>query len=250
MTGQSRPNRDLVVRVSTANEGCWGCAVRSFTICSVFPDHQLKLLESILIARSHRHGELVSFDECELGYVAILTEGVLKLTRVLSDGRELTVDLLFPGGVLGLCGATDQHTEAWAITDASLCYIPKPKFQRLVEEHPELEHELLRLKMNQLENARERMMTLGQKSASERVAAFFLEIAEHQTGSGRRQRSEGLLEFELLMARNVIADYLGLTVETVSRKVQKFARDGVITIRDHNHITIKDFRALQLLSGG
>lgn len=249
MAGRSRPNRDLVVGVSSASEGCWGCAVRSLTMCSAFPGHQLKLLEGILIARSHKHGELVSFDECELSHVAILTEGVLKLTRVLADGRELTVDLLFPGGVLGLCGATDQHTEAWAITDASLCYIPKPKFQRLIEEHPELEHELLRLKLKQLDMARDRMMTLGRKSASERVATFFLEIAKHQTGSGRRQRSDGLLEFELLMTRSVIADYLGLTVETVSRKVQKFARDGVITIRNHNHITIQDFLALRRLSG-
>jgi CRP/FNR family transcriptional regulator len=125
MTGYSRPVREFVAAVSPAGEHCWQCAVRSFTVCSAFPRHQLKLLEDSLIARTHKHGELVSFDECELGQVAILTEGVLKLTRVLTDGRELTVDLLFPGGVLGLCGATDHHTEAWAITDANLCYIPK-----------------------------------------------------------------------------------------------------------------------------
>lgn len=109
---------------------------------------------------------------------------------------------------------------------------------------------MLRLKLKQLDMARDRMMTLGRKSATERLATFFLEVGKHQTGASRQCRNEALLEFELLMARSVIADYLGLTVETVSRRVQQFARDGVISIKDHNHITIRDFPALQRLSGG
>jgi CRP/FNR family transcriptional regulator len=130
------------------------------------------------------HGQLVSFNESGLGHVAILTEDVLKVTRVLAYGRELTVDLLFPGDVIGLCGDTEQHTEVWAITDASHCYFPKARFQRLVEHYPELEHELLRLKLDQLDRARARMTALGRKSATEWLASFLLEVAEHQDGSG------------------------------------------------------------------
>jgi CRP/FNR family transcriptional regulator len=249
MTAHSRPALELVATVSAARGGCRDCAVRSLAVCSAFTGHQLKLLQDILIARSHKRGELVSFNECELGQVAILTEGVLKLTRVLADGRELTVDLLFPGAVLGLCGEAEQHTEAWAITDASLCYIAKAKFRRLVEEHPELEHELLKLKLKQLDKARDRMVSLGRKSATERLATFFLEVAEHMTVASCDHGNDAPLEFELLMARRVIADYLGLSIECVSRKVQQFARDGVISVREHNHITIQNFQALRRLSG-
>jgi CRP/FNR family transcriptional regulator len=92
-------------------------------------------------------------------------------------------------------------------------------------------------------------LSLGRKSATERLATFLLEVAEQKSGASCDQRNDAPLEFELLMARRVIGDYLGLSVECVSRKVQQLARDGVISVREHDHITIQDFRALRRLSG-
>jgi CRP/FNR family transcriptional regulator len=249
MSGQNQPIRDFQTISRLARERCQRCGVRSLTLCAALPDHQLQRLDDMLIDRSHQHGELVCFEESELDHVAILTEGVLKLSQVLADGRELTVDLLFPGAVLGLCGEAAQHTEAWAVTDVSLCCIPKSKFKRLVDDNPDIEHELLRMKLEQLDRARARMMMLGRKSAAERVASFLTEIAEHHRRCGRHTRDDGVLELELLMGRRGIADYLGLTIETVSRKVQQLARDGVIAVKDPNHIRITDFKALKGLSG-
>ncbi len=249
MSGQTQPARDFRTVNGSAREPCRQCTIRSLTICAALPDHYLQRLNDSLIDRSHTHGELVSFEERELDHVAILTDGVLKLSQVLADGRELTVDLLFPGAVLGLCGESAQHIEAWAVTDVSLCCIPKSKFKSLVVDYPDIEHELLRMKLDQLDRARARMTMLGRKSAAERVASFLVEIAEHHKGCGQHIRDDGVLEFELLMGRRGIADYLGLTIETVSRKVQQLARNGVITLKDHNHIKVVDFPTLKRLSG-
>lgn len=213
------------------------------------PEHQLHLLGDILATRTHTCGKRICFDESELEQVMILTAGVLKLTRGIADGRELTIELLYPGDFLGLSGGTAQYTEVWAVSDVTLCCLPKAKFNRLVEHYPELEHEMLRIKLNQLDRARERLITLGHKSAGERVATFLLEIAEHQAGSSPYTGKVPALEFDLPLARGSIADFLGLTVETVSRKVQQLVRDGVITISDHTHIKIQNLPKLQSLSG-
>lgn len=249
MTGQSQSSREVDTVFSPASEPRRRSEVGSLNIGIALPDDLLQLLGGNLCARSHKPEELICYNENELDHVAILTEGVLKLSRVLADGRELTVDLLFPGAVLGLCVEAAKTTEVWAATEVNLCYLPKSKFKKVMREHPELDHELLKVKLDQLDRARDRMMTLGRKSAGERVASFLLELAERQTESRQHWNDNQPLQFDLLLTRSNIADYLGLTVETVSRKIQQLARNGVITMKEHRCIVIEDLQALQRLSG-
>jgi CRP/FNR family transcriptional regulator len=228
---------------------CLNCAVRCQTVCNAVPEANLHMLREMVLTRSFKRGKLVCFEEGELRNVLIVTRGVVRLTRRLLDGRELTVELLYPGSFLGLCGADAEHTEGWAVTDVSMCSLPKARFAALVDKYPQLEHQLLLIKLNQLERARARLISLGRKSAGERVASFLLEIAEHQAGMGGEVARESLPEFDMPLARGNIADFLGLSTETVSRKVQHLVRAGVIIVNDHTHITIRDLAELRRLTG-
>lgn len=111
-------------------------------------------------------------------------------------------------------------------------------------ENPGLEHRLLAQALNELEEAREWMVTLGRKTAAEKVASFLHLIASHID-----PEAEHTAAFELPLSRSDIADFLGLTTETVSRQMTRLRREGVITIENRRLITIPDRERLTELAG-
>jgi CRP/FNR family transcriptional regulator len=115
----------------------------------------------------------------------------------------------------------------------------------MMKESPELEHRLLKQALNELDEARDWMVTLGRKTAAEKVASFLFLIATHldpeATGENRR--------FDLPLSRADIADFLGLTIETVSRQMSKLKADGVISIVANRHIEVAKLSKLKACCG-
>jgi CRP/FNR family transcriptional regulator len=182
-------------------------------------------------------------DEADSIYEVV--RGTVRLYKLLPDGRRLITAFLSAGHLLGLAldGGCVYVCTAEAITDVTLCRYKRMAFERLVDEVPGLAKRLLAVTSDALRVAHERMLLLGRKSATEKVASFLVLMA-------RQQGSDGAEEVAIPMTRSDIADYLGLTIGTVSRTLTKLIRQGVIAIPTANRIEIRERDDLEELAAG
>ena len=178
--------------------------------------------------------------------VFTLTRGALKLYKLLPDGRRQVTGFLFPGDFLGI-SVDDEHAfTAEAIADSQLCWFPRSRFAEFAEGHPQLERELYRLAAHELAAAQAQMVLLGRKTAEERLASFFamlLERAERASGGEERM-------IDLPMSRCDIADYLGLTKETVSRVLATLKSKRVVRLDALDRVEVLDRAGLADIAEG
>lgn len=225
---------------------CASCEARHRGICGALePEQLLTLAKTSYKQRAGEGSELVGDAEQVDSYSNVLS-GVVKLTKTLADGRQQIVGLQFAPDFLGRPFKTESSLNAEAATDVSLCSFPKRAIERMMKEQPELEHRLLEQTLRELDEAREWMMTLGRKTAAEKVASFLLLIARHIDPTADPDRSTAV--FDLPLTRADIADFLGLTIETVSRQLTKLRADGVIRIENNRHVTVESMARLEARS--
>jgi CRP/FNR family transcriptional regulator len=168
---------------------------------------------------------------------------MVRLYKLLPDGRRLITGFLSAGNLLGLAPDGVCVYTAEAITEVTLCRYKRVAFERLIDEVPGFAKRLLAVTSHELRAAQDRMLLLGRKSATEKVASFLLLMAD-------RQGAEDLDEVDVPMTRTDIADYLGLTIETVSRTLTKLKQDGVIALPTFARIEIRDQDRLEELAAG
>ncbi|MEP9372371.1 Crp/Fnr family transcriptional regulator [Mesorhizobium sp. KR1-2] len=222
---------------------CRACEARHRGVCGALTSEQLLVLSKQSSKHKVEPGtELVSDSEPITGFSNMLS-GVVKLTKMLEDGRQQIVGLQFAPDFLGRPFKSESALNAVAATPVSLCSFPKSAVDRMIKEAPELEHRLLKQKLKELDEARDWMLTLGRKTASEKVASFLHLVATHIDPEAFV--ANGTVSFELPLTRADIADFLGLTIETVSRQMTKLRKDGVIDIENNRHITIPDIARLE-----
>ena len=179
------------------------------------------------------------------GHVYKVEAGNVCIYKMLQDGRRQVIDFAFPGDLIGL-GAVGEHlTNAQAISRTRLRPIPVKALHRAVGEDSRLGLKLLEILSYDLQASQELIVTLGQRSAEERFASFL------QALSRRNQRNgENPSEFVLPMTRTDIGDFLGLTIETVSRTFTKLKSIGLIEIDQGTTIRIIDNEQLKVLADG
>jgi CRP/FNR family transcriptional regulator len=226
---------------------CASCEARHGGICGALdPDQLVVLAKSSSKHRAEAGKELVGDAESIDHYSNILS-GVVKLTKTLPDGRQQIVGLQFAPDFLGRPFRTESEVSAEAATGVELCSFPRKALERMMAEQPGLEHRLLQQTLKELDQAREWMLTLGRKTAGEKVASFLLMIARNidPTATPGRRAS-----FDLPLSRSEIADFLGLTIETVSRQLTRLRGDGVIRIEHKRHVIVDDLGRLAARAGG
>ncbi|NGO50543.1 Crp/Fnr family transcriptional regulator [Allomesorhizobium camelthorni] len=232
---------------SSAPVLCQACEARHRGICGALdPDQLVGLAKTSLRRRIRAGAELVGDAEAVDSYANILS-GVVKLTKTLSDGRQQVVGLQFAPDFLGRPFKAESTISAEAATDLSLCSFPKAALERMMKEQPGLEHRLLRQTLRELDEAREWMVTLGRKTAAEKIASFLLLIAKNIDPA--RDPNARMAVFDLPLSRGDIADFLGLTIETVSRQLTKLRADGVIQIENNRHFVVENIARLEARSG-
>lgn len=158
--------------------------------------------------------------------------GTVRLYRLLADGRRQISAFHVAGEVFGFESEADHHFFAEAISSAGVHVFRKPL-------DPATASIILPVALKALVRAQEHLLVIGRQSAGERVAAFLLDMQERQGG---------LSTVELAMPRSDIADYLGLTIETVSRNFSKFRARGLIRLVGARTVTIARPDALRSLS--
>lgn len=227
---------------------CVSCEARHKGICGALTPEQLTALNKQTSRRTHEPGsELLSTGEPQESYANVIS-GVVKLTKLMADGRQQIVGLQFAPDFLGRPLKRDAALSAETATDVELCYFPKAALERMMQEAPDLEHKLLEQSLKELDEAREWMLTLGRKTASERVAHFVLLIARHVDPNVAVHEGEAIT-FELPLTRADIADFLGLTIETVSRQITKLRKADVIHVENNRKITVPDLERLEEVAG-
>jgi CRP/FNR family nitrogen fixation transcriptional regulator len=157
----------------------------------------------------------------------------------MSDGRRQISAFYLPGDMFGLEAEEDHRFSAEAVCDSEVMVVKRRAFLAQAARDSEMVAQLWAQTMGHLQRAQNHMLLLGRKNAQERVAAFLLEMAERLSKSGA---------VELPMSRQDIADYLGLTIETVSRTLTQLERERVIAIPVSRRIVLRDRSALSELN--
>jgi CRP/FNR family transcriptional regulator len=226
---------------------CQACEARHRGVCGALDARQLVALSKHSTKQRADAGqELIGESEAVDTYSNVLA-GVVKLTKTLTDGRQQIVGLQFAPDFLGRPFKPESQIEAEAATEVLLCSFPKSTIERMLRESPGLEHMLLEQTLRQLDEAREWMVTLGRKTAGEKVASFLLLIARNADPSA--DPGSATRRFDLPLTRADIADYLGLTIETVSRQLTKLRAEGVIVIENNRHVVVENVARLERRAG-
>ena len=208
-----------------STNGCEDCKVRLFSVCGALEPSELDELDRISQVKTFAPKTML-FDQGALaGSVFNVTEGVVRLYKSVPDGRRQIVGFALPGDFLGLALMDRYGVAAEAVTQVKVCRFGRPSFVVYVEGKPHLLRRLHEFASHELSLAQDQMLLLGRKTAEEKVAAFLLNLQLRYSRIGLPS-----VTVPLPMSRQDIADYLGLTIETVSRTLTKLAREKVIIV--------------------
>ena len=189
----------------------------------------------------------VLFEEGDAAsFVHFVVDGMVRVQKTLPDGRRQIVDFRTAGDALGLMHGTDHHhCAAETVIASTVQRVTRSRLDALMDEHPGVCRHMMQATATRLAAAQDRMLLLGRKTARERLCCFFMELAERR----ERSRGEGG-RIHLPMGRDDIADYLGLTVETVSRTISRLRADGVIRLVEASRIELADRARLAACGAG
>ncbi|MBX9946930.1 MAG: helix-turn-helix domain-containing protein [Reyranella sp.] len=169
-----------------------------------------------------------------------VVDGAVRTYKLLSDGRRQIDAFHLAGDIFGLETGRTHRFSADAVGDATVVAFRRCRLDALSDSDAALGRQVVSSMMRSLERAQDHMLLLGRKTAQEKVASFLLDMAERMSGDGH---------FELPMQRSDIADHLGLTIETVSRTLTQFAREGVIELAAASRsVVLRNKAALQRLN--
>lgn len=222
---------------------CAECQVRDQSLCGCLSDEELQRLTAIGRHRPLPRGQTLVWAGDEATLCANLLSGVLKLTATTADGREQIVGLLYPADFVGRPFAEQAEHSITALTDATLCVFPRKPFEAALSDHTRMERLLLQRTLTALDEARNRMLMLGRRTAGEKVASFLLDMATHLAPPAARPGAP--VAYDLPLTRAEMADVLGLTIETVSRQMTRLKRTGVIDLPAGRQVRILDPAALR-----
>lgn len=228
------------------NSNCQECSLKSLCLPQGIVDIQLHMFEDIV-----RHqpvmGDMRSlyFQGDEFINLYVVRSGCVKQIHYTEDGDEQIIGFSFPGGLLGIDAmATGFHVEsALTLGTTTVCKIEYARFEELCEKIPGLVKQVLKRASQELIEEHDIRHSISAKNSQERLAIFFSSLSTrfHLLGYSP-------YEFSLPMSRSDVGNYLGLTVETVSRSCRILVEKGLIEITNRL-VKIKDPDGLKVLSG-
>lgn len=212
---------------------CFGCSVREIALCGILESEELRLFRETGRSVKLDAGETLFMEGDPPVAIYTITEGAIRLSKLLSDGRRQIAGFLFAGDFLGLTVEEAHLFTAEAIVPSVLCRFTRPRFEAFLDEHPQMERRLFAIVAHELAAARQQVVLLGRKTATEKVVSFLLML-------GSRCRRHGGLadEIDVPMTRTDIADYLGLRIETVSRELSALKAAQLIRLTGTHSIRL------------
>jgi CRP/FNR family transcriptional regulator, nitrogen fixation regulation protein len=198
----------------------------------------LQVLEPLAARTRYRRGQEIYKEDSPVEYWYRIVSGVARRFSARADGKRQIVDLLLPGDVFGFGGSGKHHFAAEAVLDDTVVSrFPRSRLEALADSDPRVAHELRDATAEAMSRLHALILNLGRTTAEEKVGHFLLRMAERLSG-GPADR------MVLPMSREDIADYLALSVETVSRSLTQLKRRGVIRLMGTRQVKIVDRHAL------
>ena len=197
------------------------------------PEKQLKLHEGLFCEGDNA------------GFIYEVAEGVMCNYRMLADGRRQVLSFAYPGDLVGFGHTATYRFNCDAICSVRVSCIPMAAVMRGAQERANVGRRLLEVVSTELAHMQELQLLLGRKSAIEKVATFLLMLARRNDESADRAH-----QFQFPMTRTDIADFLGMTIETVSRNMTKLKDMGVIDLPQSSTVVVRDIDKLEDLANG
>lgn len=220
---------------------CRACEARHKGICGALAPDELRQLGKQSSRKEVLSGSELVAAGTKLDRYANILSGVVKLTKLMPDGRQQIVGLQFAPDFMGRPFADDSEVSAEAASTVRICSFPRAALEEMAGKSPALTRRLYAQSQRELDDARDWMLTLGRKSAAEKVASFVLLLSQYID-----PHSDNFTEqFDIPLTRADIADFLGLTVETVSRHFTRLRKSGTISVENSRSVTICSLAALR-----
>jgi CRP/FNR family transcriptional regulator, anaerobic regulatory protein len=236
----------ITVKPFADSNPCGHCDARALSVCNALAATDLDRLAAVATNTMVPAGRIFIQEGDPADCFFNLTGGNTKLYKLLPDGRRQITGFMVAGDFLGLAVSDTYAFSAEAMDEVRLCKFSRRRLQALMADFPALERSLLAVASHELVAAQEQMLLLGRKTARERLASFLIARLRQLHGCDHH----GQDRLELPMGRADIADYLGLTIETVSRSFSKMKRDGLIGLPMVNSVQLLDRAGLEAIAGG
>jgi CRP/FNR family transcriptional regulator len=238
----------VATNISKLDVQCTDCPIRHRAVCAKCEDDELAQLEDMKFYRTFEAGQTIAWEGDDLTFVASVVRGVAKLGQTLEDGRTQMLGLLLPSDFIGRPWRETSAYDVSAVTDVTLCCFRRKPFEEMLIRTPHIGERLLEMTMDELDAAREWMLILGRKTAREKIASLLAIIA-------RRERaidipiSTAQVTIDLPLTREAMSDYLGLTLETVSRQISALKRESIIFLEGKRRVVVPDMDRLLAQTG-
>ena len=229
-------------------QDCTNCQIRHRAVCAYCEKSELMILESMKSYKHYAAGETILWTGDPMQHVGTVVTGVAALSQTMEDGRKQMVGLLLPSDFVGRPGRETSVFDIEATTDVTLCRFDRKPFEKLLVDLPHLRERMLEMALDELDAAREWMLLLGRKTAREKIASLLALVAERQKHLGLHDPARPI-EFQLNLTREAMADYLGLTLETVSRQINALKKDRLIELERQRHVRVPELDDLRLAAG-
>ena len=222
---------------------CSNCPIQHRAVCSRCEPDELTKLEAIKYYRTYEAGQPVIWSGDHMEFVASVVTGIASLSQTMEDGRTQMVGLLLPSDFIGRPGRDQAPFDVVAVSNLTVCCFRKKPFEELLTSTPHIGQRLLEMTLDELDSAREWMLVLGRKTAREKIASLLAIVARRDASLHKQAPSDGMA-FDLPLTREAMADYLGLTLETVSRQISALKKDGLIQLEGKRRVIVPDLEAL------
>lgn len=234
------------IPVTVDSMRCSTCMLSALCLPLGMPSPELNQLDELIQERIRLSKGNVLFhlgDEVEAVYA--LRSGSIKTQLEDATGQIQITGFLLPGEIVGMDGLLNnrQVSHAIALEDSEVCVMRLDDFDSLSVQLPMLQTQLRRLMSKEINRSHHIMMILGALRSEQRLAAFLLSMSDRLTALGYSP-----YEFILRMSREEIGNFLGLTLETVSRLFSRFAREGLLQIQQRE-VKLLNLPALHALAG-
>jgi CRP/FNR family transcriptional regulator, anaerobic regulatory protein len=224
---------------------CQSCVARPLSVCNAIGDDDLARLAAVAVVTEAPAGRTFISEGEPADSFFNVTAGSAKLFKLLPDGRRQITGFVGIGHFLGLAVSDVYAFSAEAMEPVRYCRFSRPRLRAVLDDFPLMEKRLLEVAANELVAAQEQMLLLGRKTARERLASFLLlQSRQGLPCDASRHR------FILPMSRGDIADYLGLTIETVSRTLTRLRGERLIELVSQSELMVLDPHGLENLAGG
>ena len=219
---------------------CVVCKVRTYSFCRCLSEKKLDFFSNISFEKNFSNKENIFIQNDPATHLYNITEGNVKIYQLLDDGRIQIIGFLYPGDFFGSYKNNKYNYCAESIGDLKTCVFDQKILDKYLDENPILAKELLNKTSHELTVAQDRLTVIGKLNAIERIAKFLLNTSKQRNRIGWQKNP-----ISLPMTRQDIADYLGLTIETVSREFSNLKSLNIIKAISSKQIYLTDIDALQ-----